>query len=283
MPLDQPEELTGEKNLSFLQHAEELRWHILRALIGVVVGMVLVFFFLDWLINGVILAPLQPDFPMHALLCRLNETFCFEKLDVSFQATAPTEQFSKAILIGVAGGFILSFPYVIFELWRFVRPALKPQEARLSTLAVASVSGLFLTGVCFAYFVILPVTFRFLAEFQLDPSVRNIWRIGDVVGLVVQFCLAGGLLFEMPVLVYVLSRLGIVRPQLMRRYRRHAIILSLVLSGILTPSPDMMSQLLLALPLLLLYEVSISISARVDRARQARIAAEQAEFERRNG
>ena len=278
MPLDQPDELTGVKNLTFLQHAEELRWHLLRALIAIAAGMIGMFVVLDWLLHEVILAPLRPDFPMHALLCRLNAEFCFEGLPVSLQATSPTEQFSKAILIGVAGGFILAFPYLIYELWRFVRPALKPEEARLSRAAIGAVSGLFLTGVAFAYFVILPVTFRFLAQFQLDPSIQNIWRIGDVVGLVVQFCIAGGLLFELPVLIYVLSRLGIVRPRLMRRYRRHALVVALVLSGVLTPSPDALSQLLLALPIVVLYEVSISISARVERARLARQAAHEAEF-----
>jgi len=267
-----------QKNMSFLQHAEDMRWHVIRMLIAIVIGMVGMFLVMDWLIQSVILAPLQPDFPMHKLMCSIRESFCFQKLDVSFQATSPTEQFTKAILIAVVGGFIVAFPYIIWELWRFIKPALGPKEAKNARWSVFVVSILFLIGVCFAYFIILPFTFRFLAEFQLDERIQNIWRIGEVVGLVVQFSLAGGLLFELPILVYVLSRMGILRPKLMRKYRRHAVIVTLMLAGVLTPSPDILSQILLALPILLLYELSIGISARVERKRQKERAAEEAQY-----
>ena len=249
--------------MSFLEHLEELRWHLIRSLIAVILGMVGMFVFINELIHFVILAPLSPQFPTHRLMCHIRKSFCFEELHVGFQATSPTEQFSKAILIAVVGGFILAFPYIIWEIWRFVKPGLYTEEAKKTRGVVSVISGLFLTGISFTYFVILPFTFRFFATFQLDPRVQNIWRIGDIISLVVQFCLAGGLLFELPVIVYVLSSIGILTPMLMKKYRKHAVIVTLFIGGLLTPSPDALSQLLLAIPILGLYEVSISISSRV--------------------
>jgi sec-independent protein translocase protein TatC len=255
--------------MSFIDHLEELRWHIIRSVLAVLVGMVGIFFFINELIHYVILAPLSPDFPTHRLMCSLRESFCFDKLSVSFQATSPTEQFTKAILIAVVGGFIISFPYIIWELWRFIKPGLYVEEIKKTRGVVGIVSGLFLTGVSFTYFFIMPFTFRFFATFQLDPRVQNNWKIGDIIGLVVQFCLAGGLLFELPVIVYVLSSMGILTPMWMKRYRKHAVIVTLIVGGLLTPSPDVMSQLLLAFPIFVLYEVSIFISGRVYKKRNA--------------
>ena len=254
--------------MSFLDHLEELRWHLVRSMIAVGVGMVAVFIYLDDFIHYVVLAPLRSDFPTHRILCKLNRDFCFDKLDVSYQATSPSEQFTRAILLAAVGGLIAAFPYVVWEMWRFIKPGLYAQEVKRTRGSVAIVSILFLIGVSFTYYSVLPFTFRFFADFRLDPSVQNIWRIGDVIGLVVQFCLAGGVLFELPVIVYVLSSLGILTPMLMRRYRKHATVGTLVLAGILTPSPDVLSQLLLAGPMFLLYEISIYISNRVYQRRQ---------------
>jgi sec-independent protein translocase protein TatC len=265
-PSQQPEQPI--KQMSFFDHLEELRWHILRALISIIVCMIVLFAFMGELIRYVILGPLSPDFITNRVLCQIRPSFCLQALKVSFQATAPTEQFSRAILIAVVGGFILSFPYIIWELWRFIRPGLYDTEVKRTRGIVGIISVLFFIGVGFTYFFILPVTFRFLAEFSLDPRIQNNWRIGDVVGLIVQFCVAGGLIFEQPVLVYFLAQLGMLSPMVMRKYRRHAIIITLVVAGILTPSPDIMSQLLLGLPMIGLYEVSIYVCARVYRQRQ---------------
>lgn len=250
-----------EKSMSFLDHVEELRWHLIRAFAAILICMTGLFFFVDDLIKYVVLAPLSPEFPTHKLLCSFRDSFCFSELKISFQSTSPTEQFTKAIMIAIVGGLIISFPYIVWELWRFIRPGLRINERKNTKGVVFIVSGLFLTGVLFTYFFILPFTFRFFATFTLDPRIQNIWRIGEVIGLVTQFCLAGGLLFEQPVLVYVLSRIGILNPTLMRKYRRHAIVITLMLGGILTPSPDVMSQILLSAPIIILYEVGVFISA----------------------
>jgi sec-independent protein translocase protein TatC len=251
--------------MSFIGHLEELRWHLIRMFLVVAVLMVGMFFFLRDLMDYVVLGPMRTDFPTNRLACQLDADLCAAGKyigPIQFQATSPTEQFSKAIQIGLVGGLVVAFPYVVWELWRFIRPGLSRKEIRTTRGAVGVVSFLFFLGVAFTYFVILPFTFRFLANFTVMDEVQNIWRIGDVVSLITLFCLAGGLLFQMPVVAWVLSRLGILHPRLMRRYRRHALVVIVIVAGILTPSPDALSQLLLALPIIVLYEVSILIVGR---------------------
>lgn len=263
--------------MTFLEHLEELRWHLIRALLGVIVMMVAVFSFIERIIDQVVLAPLTPGFFTNRMLCKFNEVMCFDSLGVTFQAIAPMEQFSRAIMFSFFGGFIAAFPYVVWEVWRFIKPGLEAKETFVTRWAVAVISFLFLTGVLFSYYMILPISFRFFAQFKLAENVQNIWRIGDVIGMSVKFCFAGGLMFQLPVLAYVLSEAGILTPKLMRAYRKHALIFILVLAGLLTP-PDVISQLLLGGPLFLLYQLSIYVSARAQR-RKAR-KAKEAEQER---
>ena len=273
MPLDQAPDAPEQKQMSFLGHLEELRWHIIRAVVVLLVAMIVAFSQMQWLVQWVVLGPLQRDFFMTRLFCRLSDALCpGQQLQLTLQATDPTEQFSRAILISFVTAVVVAFPYLVWELWRFVRPGLYEREVRLTRGIVGVVSGLFLLGVFFGYAIISPFTLNFLAGFQLAPGVQNIWRVGEVIGLIVQLALAGGILFELPVAVWVLSRLGVVTPMFLRRYRRHAVVINLILAGILTPSPDVVSQLLLAVPMMLLYEVSIGISAREYRKRQAQLA-----------
>lgn len=260
--------------MTFLEHLEELRWHVIRALLAIIATMIVVFSFIEKIIDYVVLAPLTSGFFTNRMLCKLNEVMCFDSLDVSFQATAPMEQFSRAITFSFFGGFIASFPYVVWEIWRFVKPGLQRKESFVTRWAVGVISFLFLTGVLFSYYMILPISFRFFAEFTLAEDVQNIWRIGDVIGMSIKFCFAGGLMFQLPVLAYVLSEAGILTPQLMRAYRKHALVLILVLAGLLTP-PDVISQLLLGGPLFLLYQLSVVISARAQRRRRRNQNAEK--------
>jgi sec-independent protein translocase protein TatC len=259
--------------MSFLDHLEALRWHIVRSLLVVTAGAVASLVYIREIVRYVILGPLREDFPTHRLICRLNEDFCGTTLQAALQATSPAEQFTKAIVIAVTTGFVVGFPYVVWELWRFVKPGLYEDEIKRTRGLVGLVSGLFLVGAAFAYFVVLPFTLRFFSEFSLTDEVRNIWRIGDVVSLVVQFVLAGGVLFELPALSLLFSRLGFLTPGLLKRFRKHAVVACLILAGILTPSPDVISQLLLAVPMLGLYEVSIAVSASVERRRKRELEA----------
>jgi sec-independent protein translocase protein TatC len=269
-PLDEPEARSGQP-MSFVGHLEALRWHIIRSALAIVIAMVGVFVFLEEFMRYVVLGPMQPDFPTNRLACYLDESLCASApiMQVTLQATSPTEQFGKAISIGIAGGLVIAFPYVVWELWRFLKPGLQEKEVRVARGAVGVVSFLFFLGVSFTYFVILPLTLRFLAGFQIMEGVQNNWRIGELVSLVTVFCIAGGLLFQLPVLTWILAQLGILRPKIMRKYRRHAIVVILIAAGLLTPSPDAMSQLLLALPIVVLYEVSIVIAARIHKRKEA--------------
>lgn len=250
--------------MSFVEHLEELRWHIIRSLIAVGIGMIFFFAYVQDFIENVVLAPFSPRFFINDFLCQMNETLCFGRIEVNFQATEPYEQFSRAIYISFIGGLIVAFPYVVWEFWRFLKPGLLDSEIKKTRGFVSVVSILFLLGVGFGYFVISPFSVIFLSQFQIAEGVQNNWRIGSVIELIAQISLAGGLLFQLPVLSYFLARIGILTSKVMRTYRRHAIVLILVIAGILTP-PDPFSQIFLGIPMFLLYEVSIWIVRSVEK------------------
>lgn len=260
MPLDQ------ERDKPFWAHLEDLRWHLWRS-VGVIFGIAVVAFWkVEWLVGNVLLGPLRADFPTTRLLCRIGE--CPPPLTLRLQAAHPSEQFVKAMVLAFATGLVVGFPYLIWELWRFIRPGLYRHERRALRGIVGYVSGLFLIGVAFAYFVIVPFMMYFFGSFRLAESVENIWRIGDVISLIVQTCVAVGLVFQMPVLLWALSQAGIVTAAGLRKLRRYAILFAVILGGVLTPSPDVLSQLLLAVPLWGLYELSIWIVQISERRRR---------------
>ncbi len=241
-----------------MEHLEELRWHIIRSLIAIGICMIFFFAFIQDFINQVVLAPFSAKFFINDFLCRMNETLCFGKIEVNLQATEPYEQFTRAIYIAFIGGFIVAFPYVAWEFWRFLKPGLLEEEIKKTQNFVLVVSILFLLGVCFGYFIISPFSVIFLSKFQIADGIQNNWRIGSVIELIAQITLAGGLLFQLPVLSYFLGRMGILSSKFMKKYRRHSIVLILVIAGILTP-PDPLSQIFLGIPMYLLYELSIGL------------------------
>ncbi|NBV13638.1 MAG: twin-arginine translocase subunit TatC [Sphingobacteriia bacterium] len=262
----------GEENeMSFLDHIEELRWHLIRSVIVVVVAMIGVFIFLKDITDKVILAPYSSSFPTYQYLCKIDSSLCNHlslltpaekgssliRGQIILQATSPSEQFTQAIFIAIIGGLTLSFPYLIWEIWRFVKPGLTPKERRGTTGFIFFTSFLFFTGVLFAYYIVSPFTISFLAGFTLSEQVVQIWKIADVISLVVLLCVAGGILFEMPMLAYFLGRLGIINSKMLATYRRHAVVVMFIAAGVLTPSADMYTQIVVVIPLLLLYEISI--------------------------
>jgi sec-independent protein translocase protein TatC len=256
---------TEEKEMTFLDHLEELRWHLVRSVIAVVVAGIAVGINIEWFFDEVVFAPLQYEFPTHQLICSITGSECSGNiLGESLQAIKPTEQFLKMISISIITGFILAFPYVIWELWRFVKPGLHPHERKGMRGNVAIMSFLFFVGVLFSYYIILPFAIRFLAFFSISDQIENIWRFGEVITMVTQVVIAGGVVFEMPILVFYLSKMGIITPEAMIRYRRIAAVILLVLSAVITP-PDVISQVLIFFPLMGLYQLSIAISRRVYR------------------
>ena len=260
-----------EGEMSFLEHLEELRWHLLRSLAAILVFTVILFAYIEFITDEIIFYTFQPDFPLHRWLCSIRTSLCFEEMPVEFITTKPYEQFIKSITISFLGGFILSFPYFIWEVWRFIKPGLHSHERKYLRGTVFFSSLLFFSGVLFAYYIIVPFAAQFLANYQISSQVENKWTFHAVIGMVSRLVLAGGIMFELPIVVYFLSKVGIITPQSMKQYRRHAVVVLLILSAVITP-PDVTSQVLIFIPLMLLYQLSIWISAVVNRRREKELA-----------
>ncbi|MCY7349111.1 MAG: twin-arginine translocase subunit TatC [Cytophagaceae bacterium] len=290
MPLDQPKldyesdseaESTDGTEMSFLDHLEALRWHIIRAAAAIIVFTVLAFVFLEQIYNKVILGPARPSFWTYRMFCKLGEFvhapgLCIDKLDFKLISFQMSGQFSMAMLSSFIIGLVFTFPYAFWEVWRFVAPGLKPSERRAARGAVFYVTMLFFIGVLFGYYVVSPLAINFLANFKIDESIINQFDIGSYISVLATLTLACGLTFQLPMIVLVLSQVGILTPSFMREYRRHAYVIILILSGVITPSPDLTSQILVAAPLTLLYEVSIGVSARVNKRRMRELGMNEA-------
>lgn len=286
MPLDQEfdKETTAGDEMTFIEHLEELRWNIIRAVSAILVFTIVAFIYIEEIYNKIILAPSKPDFWTYRMMCKLADFtgadgLCINKLDFDLQSREMAGQFTTALLSSVIIGLLFAFPYAFWEIWRFIKPGLKPSERRVSRGAVFYVTFLFLSGVFFGYYIVSPLAINFLANFQLDPSIKNQFDITSYVGLISVLTLACGLTFQLPVVAFVLSRIGFLNPRFMRQYRRHAFVVILILAAVITPSPDVLSQVLVALPLTLLYEISILVSAWVERTKKkdAEIEAKQEE------
>ncbi len=270
MPLDQIEE---EVEMSFLDHLEELRWHLIRSLGAIMVFAVAAFFAKNLVFHTILLGPSRVDFWTYEMLCRLSEilkseALCIDELPFIIQSRKMTGQFSMHVTSSFVVGIICAFPYAFWEIWRFIKPGLYPTERKAARGATFFVSMLFIIGVLFGYFVVTPISINFLANYQLDPSILNEFDIISYVSTVITLVLACGILFQLPIVVYFLTRAGLITPEVMRTYRKHAIIVILILGAMLTP-PDPFSQILIAMPLFGLYQVSIFISARVIKKEQS--------------
>jgi sec-independent protein translocase protein TatC len=275
MPLDQltDEEIESEgKEMSFLDHLEELRWHIIRAVGSIFLFAIIAFVFIDDIFRVVILGPKNPDFWTYRMMCKLADTtgyadLCVRKLNFELQSLGVSDQFTMAMTSSAIIGLCFAFPYAFWEVWRFIKPGLRNVEKQAARGAVFYVSLLFLMGLLFGYYIVSPLAINFLANFQITPEIKNQFDITSYIGILVTLSLGCALIFQMPMVAYVLSKVGVLTPKYMREYRKHAWIVILVVAGIITPSPDIYSQVLVALPLTLLYEVSIIVSGRIEKAR----------------
>jgi len=270
----------GEGEMTFLQHLEELRWHIIRALGAVVVGAIVAFIFKNIIFDHIILAPNNPDFITNRLLCRLADlvntpALCINQNPVDLISIKMSGQFTTHINISLVAGLIIAFPYVFWEFWSFFRPALYEKERKYARGAVTMASLLFLAGILFGYFIISPLSINFLGSYRVSDLVTNQINVTSYIGSVTSVALSAGITFELPIVVFFLARIGVITPDFMRRYRKHAIVLVLVVAAVITP-PDVFSLILVTIPLLLLYEVSIFIAARVIRKREKADEAEAA-------
>lgn len=251
--------------MSFIDHLEELRWHIIRSLGAILVFGVAAFLSKDLIFHQIILAPSRTDFWTYRLLCQWgdaigSETLCIDKLPFILQSRQMTGQFTMHLTTSFLIGLICAFPYAFWEIWRFVNPALYGEEKNLSRGAVFFVSLLFGMGILFGYYIVSPLSINFLANYQLDPSILNEFDITSYISTISMLVLTCGIMFQLPVIVFFLTKTGVATPELMRQYRKLALVVILIASAVLTP-PDLMSQVLIALPLTILYEISIYVSA----------------------
>ncbi len=258
--------------MNFLEHLEVLRWHLIRILIAVVCVAIGAFVYKDIIFHQIILAPTRGDFFTYHQLCiwgrKLGiDTFCIETLPFILQSRRLTGQFTIHVVASLVSGIVGTFPYVFWELWRFVRPGLRSQERGVVQFTTGIVSSLFFIGILFGYFVLVPVAVQFLGSYQVDPSVLNEFDIISYVSTVVLLVLFSGLAFELPVVVYFLATVGLVSAALLRSWRRHAIVVILILSAMITP-PDPFSQLLIAVPLFVLYQCGIWVAKGVEKKKR---------------
>ncbi len=255
--------------MSFLDHLEELRWHLVRSVV-VIFALAIVFFInKDFLFNTIILAPKNADFFTYKFMCKLShllqmgDALCMNGLEFSLINTTLSGQFTLHMWAAFVAGIVVGFPYLVWEAWRFIKPALTATEIGYSKGILFFVSILFSIGVLFGYYLIAPLSINFLGSYQVSSEVKNMIDMDSYISTITVITFASGLLFELPILVYFLSSLGIISPAFMKRYRKHAVVVILILAAVITPSPDITSQLLVALPVYILYELSIFVSAYV--------------------
>lgn len=272
--------MVEEKEMTFLDHLEELRWHIIRSLLAVVILTIVAFINGRWIFENIVFAVAETDFIFYDWMCALGklvgyeETLCVEDIPFKIQSRQMTGQFTMHIASSLFIGVAVAFPYIVWEIWRFIKPGLVTKERKFSRGAVFSISFLFFTGVSFGYFIMSPLAVYFLSSYSLSDMISNEFDITSYVSTIITLVFGSGLLFQLPVVVYFLTKIGIITPAFMRKYRRHAIVIILIIAAIVTP-PDPFSQTLIAIPLYLLYEFSIFISATVLRRQKKREADDQ--------
>lgn len=254
------------QEMSFLDHLEELRWHLIRSTLAVVIIAAIAFVFRTFLFDVIIFGPGQPDFVSYDILCNISSIFglekgCIGEEDLNFivQSRKVAGQFNAAIWTAITAGVVLGFPYIIYEFWKFISPGLYQKERKHSKGFIIIASLLFFIGVLFGYYVISPLSINFLSGFKVSSMIQNEFDIDSYIALVRASVLAAGFIFELPIIIYFLTKIGLVSPEFLRKYRKYALVLVLILAAIITP-PDVSTQIIVAVPILILYEVSIHIS-----------------------
>ena len=277
MALDQYQE--EEEGMSFLDHLEALRFHILRSVSAILIFTVIAFLAKDIVFGIIILGPSKVDFLTYRVLCDLGNymgipALCIDELPFTIQSRQMTGQFTMHMTSSLVVGFLVAFPYVFWEIWRFISPGLYYKEKNAARGAVFFVSFLFLSGAAFGYYVLSPLSINFLANYQLDPTILNEFDITSYVTTLTMLVLASAIMFQLPVVVYFLSMSGLITSRMLKEYRRHSIVVILIVSAIITP-PDVVSQLLIAMPILVLYEVGIVLAKRIEKQKALKRAKEE--------
>jgi sec-independent protein translocase protein TatC len=259
----------GKKNISemsFLDHLEELRWLLVRSTIAILIMATVAFFVSDYIFNEIIFGPTKADFITYRFFCDLSnqlglsDSICVTEMPFIIQNTDMEGQVNILIWTCITAGFILGFPYILWELWKFISPALYEKEKKHAKLFIFIASVLFFLGVLFGYFIIVPMSVNFFATFTISTVIKNEFNVDSYIGLIKTSVIACGLFFELPIIIYFLTKLGLVTADFLRKYRKYAVVIVLIVAAIVTP-PDVVSQIIVSIPMLIIYEASILISA----------------------
>ncbi len=259
--------------MSFIDHLEALRWHIVRSGLVWLAAAIVLFINVDWIFDHIIFAPAESNFITYTGLCnishylKLGDALCMPPVNIQLQGNTISGPFMSAISIAMVGGLIVAFPYLFWELWLFIKPALSPKELKYSRGSIFWISICFFTGALFGYFLLAPFTFNFLANFNLGTkgAYKYMPTLDDYIDTLNDIILGCGLSFELPIIAYVLTKIGLISADFLKKYRKYAFVIILIVAAIITPSPDWTSQIIVAVPLLLLYEISVFIAKKVDK------------------
>jgi len=254
----------GEE-MGFLDHLEELRWHVIRAGIAVSVFAIIALIFQHEVFEYIVYAPKKPDFITYKIFCAISEATCFSPPELPLITRELGEQFFMGITVSLYIGVIASFPYIFYEFWKFIKPGLYETEVKVANRLIGATSFLFILGVAFGYYIIAPFAISFLGSYSVGTEAVNSPTLSSYVSYLTMFTIPVGLAFELPIVVYFLARIGLIGPQIMKKYRREAFLVIFIIAAIITP-PDALTQILVGIPMYILYEISITVAAKVVKA-----------------
>ena len=249
--------------MSFLDHLEELRWRLVRIAIFVILVSIVLWIFQEWIMDHLFLSMKSPEFISFKLICDYLGV-CVEEVPVKMQSMKVSGQFSYALMTSILGAIVISFPFIFYQIWAFVKPGLRKNEESIAKGIVLYVSLLFFTGISFGYFIVAPLCIQFFGSYQISDKIQNIFTINSYMSTILSTVFYSGLLFLLPVVSYLFTKLGILNADFLRKYRKHAIIVILILSAVITP-PDLISQIIVGIPIALLYEAGILVSSKVEK------------------
>ena len=255
--------MSENQQMSFLQHLDELRWRLVRIAIVVIFVAVVLWIYQEWVMNHVFLVLKEKEFITFKLLCAYFGV-CVSDTTVKMQSMTVSGQFNYAMMMSIMGGLIITAPYIFYQIWSFIKPGLKKNELRAAKGLVFYVSLCFFLGVLFGYFVVAPLTVQFFGSFQISPEIENNFTVGSYMGTVISTVFYTGILFLLPIVSFILTKIGLIGPEFLKKYRRHAIVVILIISAVITP-PDMLSQIIVSIPIIVLYEIGIVVSTRTSK------------------
>ena len=247
--------------MSFIEHLEELRWRLVRSAIAVLLIGIVIWTFQEWIMNNVFMSMKKKDFFSFRVMCQYLGT-CVEDIPVQLQSMTVSGQFGYALMMSFMGGLVIGFPFIFYQIWAFLKPGLKVGEKKMAKGIVFYVSLLFFLGILFGYFVVAPLSIQFFGSYQISSEIRNDFTISSYMSMILSTVFYTGLFFLLPVVTYLLTKIGLLSPEFLIKYRKHAIVGILILSAIITP-PDIISQVIVSIPIFILYEIGIFIAKRV--------------------